>query len=273
MAITFRGEIMELGEKMRKARLEAGLTQRQLAEGIVTRNMLSQIENGSARPSMKTLAALAQRLEVPLGYFLEEAGTASPNQAVMESLRRLYDNGQYAEAALILEAYRAPDPIYDREKALLQNLIFLNLAEQAVEQGKERYALELLEKAQENSYCSEAIRHQRLLIQGRIRGQKVSHLLPDLDEELLLRAEEALEEKNHVRAGELLDAARDRTNCRWLLLRGKAWAAAGNYSDAARCFHGAESRYPEEAAEYLELCYRELEDYRQAYNYARKRRK
>ena len=40
---------MELGTKLRQARLDAGLSQRQLCEGIVTRNMLSQIENGAAK--------------------------------------------------------------------------------------------------------------------------------------------------------------------------------------------------------------------------------
>ena len=50
---------MELGEKLRKARLEAGLSQRQLCGEEITRNMLSLIENGSAKPSMKTLQYLA----------------------------------------------------------------------------------------------------------------------------------------------------------------------------------------------------------------------
>jgi transcriptional regulator with XRE-family HTH domain len=53
---------MELGEKLRQARLEAGLSQRQLCGEEITRNMLSLIENGSAKPSMKTLQYLAARL-------------------------------------------------------------------------------------------------------------------------------------------------------------------------------------------------------------------
>ena len=62
---------MELGEKLRRARVEAGLTQKQLCENLVTRNMLSQIENGTAKPSMKTLAAFAQRLGTTVSFFLE----------------------------------------------------------------------------------------------------------------------------------------------------------------------------------------------------------
>ena len=37
---------MELGEKLRLARLEAGLSQRALCGDEITRNMLSRIENG-----------------------------------------------------------------------------------------------------------------------------------------------------------------------------------------------------------------------------------
>lgn len=63
---------MTMGEKIRQARQEARLSQRQLCQGIVTRNMLSQIENGSANPSLPTLQALAQRLGRSVQYFLEE---------------------------------------------------------------------------------------------------------------------------------------------------------------------------------------------------------
>ena len=44
------GEVwpVEMGELLRQARLEAGLTQRELCGERITRNMLSQIENGAA---------------------------------------------------------------------------------------------------------------------------------------------------------------------------------------------------------------------------------
>ena len=63
---------MTLGEKLKAARLEAGLSQRQLCGDVITRNMLSQIENGSARPSMDTLGYFAGKLGKPISWFLEE---------------------------------------------------------------------------------------------------------------------------------------------------------------------------------------------------------
>ena len=212
---------MELGEKIRKARLEAGLTQRQLCGGEITRNMLSLIENGSAKPSMKTLQYLAAKLEKSVSYFLEDDVCITPNQRVMETIRRLYDVGEYREAALALEAYEAPDEAFDREWNLLYVLVHLELAQWAVDQKRTLYARELLQKADRPvPYCQEALNRRRLLLTGRLQLQQISTMLPSLDEELLLRAREALEKGNPQRAGNLLDAAEDTAAFQWQLLRG-----------------------------------------------------
>ena len=136
---------MELGEKLRLTRLEAGLSQRALCGDEITRNMLSRIENGAARPSMKTLRFLAARLGKPVSYFLEEDTVCSPNQESMTAARRLFDGKDYAGAMQALAQYRAPDEIYDRERQLLEILVRLHLAEEAISGGRAPYALELLE--------------------------------------------------------------------------------------------------------------------------------
>lgn len=56
--------MMELGQRIRQARQEAGLSQRQLCGETITRNMLSRIEHGTVRPSMTTLRFLADRKSV-----------------------------------------------------------------------------------------------------------------------------------------------------------------------------------------------------------------
>jgi len=156
---------MELGEKLRLARLEAGLSQRQLCGEEITRNMLSQIENGSARPSMKTLQYLAARLGKTVSYFLEETAVVSPNQQVMAEARGRFDAGHPAGALEELEAYRGPDPVYDREQALLRILCQLDLAEQALEEGRSVYARQLLEQLEVSSvYCADNLQRRRLLL-------------------------------------------------------------------------------------------------------------
>ena len=264
---------MELGEKLKQARLDAGMTQRQLCGGEITRNMLSLIENGSAKPSMKTLQYLAARLGKSISYFLEETAVLSPNQPLMEALRAAFDAGDFSEAAALLEQYRSPDPVFDREQQLLSCLTTLALAEAAIRDQRHRYALELLENASwEIAYCAPELSRKRLLLLGQIPGQRVSQALPSLDEELLLRAEEALSAGNHPRAAACLDAMEDQTHPHRQFLRGSCHLAEKDYTSAARCFHQAESAYPAETAPRLEQCYRELQDYKRAYEYACKQK-
>ena len=264
---------MELGEKLRQARLEAGLSQRQLCADIVTRNMLSLIENGSAKPSMETLKLLAARLGKSVSFFLEEDAVTSPNLEIMEGARTLLDAGDHAGALDMLETYRCPDPVFDREQQLLRKLCCLALAEQALEEGRQPYALELLTRAEQNTgYCREELERRRLLLLGRIPGKKVAAQLPSLDEELMLRSEEAFAVKDYRRAEQLLDAAQDRESPRWNLLRGRIFVKRGNFREAADCLQKAEDTYPKAAYPLLERCFRELEDYKRAYEYACKAR-
>ena len=264
---------MELGEKLRLARLEAGLSQRQLCGEEITRNMLSQIENGSARPSMKTLQYLAARLGKTVSYFLEETAVVSPNQQVMAEARGRFDAGHPAGALEELEAYRGPDPVYDREQALLRILCQLDLAEQALEEGRSVYARQLLEQLEVSSvYCADSLQRRRLLLLGQAGMGPVSPQLPSLDGELLLRAGEALAEKEALQAERLLEAMEDHSAPRWQLLRGECALLQKDFSAAAPYFHRAEGQFPEETAPKLEACYRELQDFRRAYEYACKQK-
>ncbi|MBP2637984.1 MAG: helix-turn-helix family protein [Firmicutes bacterium] len=67
-------ENQELGSRVAKVRTGQKLTLRQLADQIdVSASLLSQIEKGRISPSLATLRAIAQALNVPLfTFFLEE---------------------------------------------------------------------------------------------------------------------------------------------------------------------------------------------------------
>ena len=264
---------MELGEKLRQARLEAGLSQRQLCGEEITRNMLSLIENGSAKPSMKTLQYLAARLGKSVSYFLEETAVVSPNQGVMESARQLFDSGNFSEAEQALKDYRSPDPVYDREKEILWVLIRLELAREAIRQERFVYAAELLKQTQvDTAYCKDALNRQRLLLLGRISSQKLASQLPSLDKELMLRAREAMEEQDLSRAAHLLEAMEYRQDPQWHLLRGNILLQQKSWQEAAEHLQLAEDAFPQTAYPGLETCYRELGDFQKAYEYACKQR-
>lgn len=268
---------MELGEKIRTARLEAGLSQRQLCGDAITRNMLSQIENGAARPSMDTLRYLAARLGKTVSYFLEEQAVTSPNQAVMEQARAAYESGEYAQTQELLEQYKAPDPVFDREYRLLLALCLMELAKQAAAEKRRPYAEELLHQAAQagsrTPYYTQALERERLLLLSEVSpAPAVDAALSCDDRELLLRAEAALARKDFTRCAACLDAVVDRNAPRWHLLRGEGEFAQMHYTAAAKHFHEAESAYPQETVPRLEACYRELGDFKQAYEYACKQR-
>lgn len=158
---------MELGEKLRRARLEAGLSQRALCGDAITRNMLSLIESGKARPSMDTLQYLAGRLGRPVGYFLEENTVVSANPACMSRARQAYARRDYAGALEALTAYQAPDELFDAECAYLQALCALALGQERLAQGDAAAAEILLEGVQRGSlyYREEMERRRRQLLQ------------------------------------------------------------------------------------------------------------
>ncbi len=146
---------MELGQRLKEARLKAGLSQRQLCGDQLTRNMLSLIENGSARPSMDTLKYLAERLGRPIGFFLEEE-TVSPNQARLDAARTSFFAGDAAAALHMLGEWEAPDPHCDAERRLLEVLCHMTLGspEQAAE------------AAADCPYCAPEIEASWLLFRG-----------------------------------------------------------------------------------------------------------
>ncbi|WP_242215404.1 helix-turn-helix transcriptional regulator [Bacillus cereus group sp. BfR-BA-01383] len=61
-----------LGEKIKVLRKEKRLTQTELAGSELTKSMLSQIENGKATPSMKTLQYIADKLGCETSFLLED---------------------------------------------------------------------------------------------------------------------------------------------------------------------------------------------------------
>ena len=66
-----------LGERVRSARREAGLSQAQLAGAELTKGFISQIESGLVRPSIRSLQHIAATLGRPLDYFIADEPLAA----------------------------------------------------------------------------------------------------------------------------------------------------------------------------------------------------
>ena len=129
-----------LGERIRAARHERGLSQSALAGEELTKGFISQVESGLVRPSLRSLQLLANRLGKPLDYFLGDESLASSKRVTFHRLgaQAAAERGDWAtvrtEAASALE--RSPEP---RERARLLNL--LAGAELAAHQHEAAFAL------------------------------------------------------------------------------------------------------------------------------------
>ena len=267
-----------LGQRLKQARIEAGLSQRQLCGEEITRNMLSQIESGKAKPSMQTLTYLAQKLGKSISWFLEEDTVTSPNQQVMETARQQYSQRQYAAVLAALEDYREQDAMFDREAWLLRGLSLLGAARQALDDGKAVYARSLLEKAeqagQHTDYFTPALERERLLLLYQANpaaARELAGRLPADDRELFLRARAYLDTGAYADTEATLSAVREKDEL-YHYLAGQALMGQKRYAPAVEHFLQAEAGYPQLCAKALETCYREMEDYKMAYHYACKQR-
>ena len=99
---------------------------------------------------------------------------------------------------------------------------------------------------------------------------KYIHMIPTEDESLMLRAEGAIKSGAYGKAASLLEAVENRRSVNWNLLRGEIYILEQEYEKAAECYHRIEEDKPKEAAVKLEICYREMGNYKMAYYYAKK---
>lgn len=255
---------MTMGQRILRARQEAGLSQRQLAGEEITRNMLSSLEHDAAKPSITTLQYLSERLCKPISYFL---GEDLPQVAGCDDLadaRRAYKAGEFRRCLDIMSS-ETPGEVLSWEWSFLKLLAALDLAERSIGDGRLPYARELLaqtENAQEHPYFTPELARKRQILLVRC-GLANPDTIPGEDQILLLRAM-----ADPAEGERFLNAALDRDNPHWHAAMGECCFARGQYRQAAAHFHQAEEVM--DLRERLESCYRELEDYKMAYYYAKK---
>jgi transcriptional regulator with XRE-family HTH domain len=129
---------MTLGKKIRSLRKEKGITQAALCGEYMTRNMLSQIENDIATPSLPTVCFIAKQLSVPVGYLIDENADslAYRKAGLIEQIRSDYAAGRWQNC--IDDCKQLSD--FDDELALL-------LADCYLQEGLARFQSGYLESA------------------------------------------------------------------------------------------------------------------------------
>lgn len=142
---------MTIGEKIKFLRQKKKLTQAAICGDLITRNMLSRIENGAALPSLPTLKHLADKLGVSAGYFLDDADELFPYQklALMPPIKEAFRNHDYT-AVLALTALVDKDD----EIAYIEAASFFALGYEAYRKGHLMTAEKMLTAAREAASCS-----------------------------------------------------------------------------------------------------------------------
>ena len=138
-----------LGERLRRLRVAAGLTQTELADGRFSKEYVSQIERGKTRPTPETIDWLAERLGVD-GAFLGSGVSSAERSRVEAGLARaeaLSEANRHDEAIAEFEQVR---PALRRAGAPEIELRALSgEAWTRIQRGEVREAVVLLQEARE----------------------------------------------------------------------------------------------------------------------------
>ena len=256
-----------MGERIRQARMEAGMSQRQLAGEIMTRNMLSALEHDSANPSVGTLQYLSEKLRKPISYFFGEEVCFSDDHKRIDQARDCLTAEAWQECLDLLDAVTDPSI---PEICLLRSMAYMGQARTAIANKRIPYAKDLLERSMgcmEGTVYAPLLRREWIILMARVDGGECLDELDREDEVLLLRAGRYFDKGRIKEAEALLEAVEARGD-EWYFLRGEIHFYTKSYELAAKCYHLAEAYEPRLTAKRLEICYRETGDYRNAYYYA-----
>ena len=138
---------MTIGEKIRSARISRLMTQSELVDNKITRNMLSAIENGKATPSYETVLFLAERLGLPVSYLLSTDDDLSfyQKKESMSEIKSAFLEKRYNDCISLLQKINDKD---DEIYSLLATCCF-ELARSYVKCGALKTAAEYIALSKE----------------------------------------------------------------------------------------------------------------------------
>ena len=143
---------MTLGQRIKALRKERSMTQSALCGDYMTRNMLSQIENDQASPSLATVCYIAEQLQIPVGYLLDKEITPLMYRkaGLIELIRTAYAEGRWQDC--IDHCKQLSD--FDDELALLLADCYLQEGLNAFHDGYLDTAKHLLDTALRFTACT-----------------------------------------------------------------------------------------------------------------------
>ncbi|WP_269767971.1 helix-turn-helix domain-containing protein [Tumebacillus avium] len=161
-----------LGRKIRSLRKAAGLSQRELADGLVTKSMISQIETDRIQPSADLLKRIAAKLRVTPQQLMPAKHEDQERLACYKQAQAFLSLGHYAEALpLLQECMEAPHPAWP-ERMLACQTAFCQQQLGAYEEARKLY-----DKALRLAICEEdAVAALRIYMRLGEVAQGLGHL-------------------------------------------------------------------------------------------------
>lgn len=151
--------LADIGSRIAAIRKRRGMTQSELAGEDVTRNMLSRIENGAALPSLPTLCAIAERLNVPVGALLGDLEDFAGWQ-FSRDMRRLLSQKKYDRVIERIKESERSGTSAELSEILCE--AYIGRAEEQYTAGRLTAALEYLEAAER--ICSDVSNSERIFL-------------------------------------------------------------------------------------------------------------
>lgn len=281
---------MNIGKRIRRLRLSKLMTQADLAGDQITRNMLCNIERGTALPSLPTAMYLAGRLGVPVGLLLAEEGGEFPYRKMIEmpNIRRAFAAGDFTGCLSLLHSSFPAER--DDELSLLCAEAEFGAARNAFEEGRFRRAAAAFDRgvtaAEQTVYDTASLRARTAVYFHYLSG-----VSPTLSSDILPESEVADarafgdEFCEYYMALDALENGRDGEVAAYLTRQEKSLYAARiralilmkkeEYQEAEEALEALLAR-PElsvgallyEIFGDLDLCCRKNDDYKRAYEFA-----
>jgi transcriptional regulator with XRE-family HTH domain len=156
---------LSLGKKIRQLRIERKITQQELVGDFITRNMLSQIENDTATPSIKTLQYIADHLEVPLSFLMmgehddEFTGAFEYDSAEVAATKakNIFFAGDYVKYINVIES-NPHIAAENRAASMLLGFAYLAVMSEAFSNGEKDKCTDYYEKLKRINYTGNSIK-------------------------------------------------------------------------------------------------------------------
>ena len=173
-----------IGERIRRLRMERGMTLASVVGGDFSRAFLNQVELGRSQPSTRVLRVIASRLGTQVEYLLDGSTPSLDRQVALERARISLSRGHLRRSLAELE------PALESEDWPLGTDARLTAAQALIGLGRDVEADELL--AAEEPVVSRHGDRYRLRRLRALRGRRPLQLSPDRDTRALGEAHAGL---------------------------------------------------------------------------------